>query len=840
MPSLTNDKYRLPTHVVPSAYRLRLDPDLGAATYSGTVEIDLDSSEPTSTIVLNAIELELDTAEVRTAHGTVVTGSISLDEELERATISLGEELAEGAYVLAIAFRGILNDQLRGFYRSTFSDEHGVSHAIATTQFESTDARRAFPCFDEPALKATYAITLAVPSGLSAYSNSPIDFETPLNDGRREVRFAPTMKMSTYLVAFIVGPFEQTRTIDVDGVPLAVVYPPGKGHLTDFALEIGAFSLRFFSEYFDISYPGDKVDLVAIPDFAAGAMENLGCITFRETALLVDPQTASQLEIQRVAQVVAHELAHMWFGDLVTMQWWEGIWLNEAFATFMEELCCDAFRPAWKRWVQFGIARDMAMGIDSLHSTRPIEYEVVSPDDAEGMFDLLTYEKGCSVLRMLELYLGSAVFRDGIRHYLKDHAYSNTVTADLWNALEAVSGEPVGPTMDTWILQGGHPVVTVEGGTISQAPFSYTPKPATSAIGNSWLVPVLSRPLAGGETAHQLLGTESQPLVTPAPAVANAGGSGVYRTSYGPSELATIAGSLELLDELERAVLVNDTWALVLAGRREVGGLLTLARGLGDQVEVATWATLVMALDFLHRAASHDDAAAVAATVRELLDAKLDRLGWAQRPGEDERTPTLRGLLIQALGTFGASESVRAEAIARFDSGVVEGDLANAVLATIGAINRPGDFDETLERFRSSKDPQSENRYRRSLAQFADKDLALRCFEMCFSEFRLQDVPLQVIALIANPVGGPSVWEKMTARWDEVITLLPSKTTHYLVNSITTFIADRAFAERVAGFHLEHPVDSGQRQVEQSVERMLVGVAFAERVRPGLARQLAG
>src|ERR1039458_6308745 len=504
MPSNT-DPHRLPTHVQPSAYRLRLDPDLAAATFAGTVEIDLEVTEPTRSIILNAIELDLDEPTLRGADGAPATGTVTLDEAHERASISMPAELAVGEYVLSIGFKGLLNDQLRGFYRSTFADAGGTAHTIATTQFESTDARRAFPCFDEPAFKATYEVTLVVPAGLSAYSNSPAAKDTPLDDGRREVSFTPTMKMSTYLVAFVIGPFESTPAVNVDGVPLAVVYPPGKGHLADFALEIVAFSLRFFSEYFNIPYPGEKVDLLAIPDFAAGAMENLGCITFRETALLVDPATASQLEIQRVAQVVAHELAHMWFGDLVTMQWWEGIWLNEAFATFMEELCCDAFRPAWKRWVLFGISRDAALGVDSLHSTRPIEYEVVSPEDAEGMFDLLTYEKGGSVLRMLELYLGADVFRDGIRHYLKDHAYANTVTTDLWDALETVSGEPVAKTMDTWILQGGHPVVTVEGGSISQAPFSYTPKPPDSAIGSSWLVPVLSRPLEGTTVSRQLL-----------------------------------------------------------------------------------------------------------------------------------------------------------------------------------------------------------------------------------------------------------------------------------------------------------------------------------------------
>jgi len=240
-----------------------------------------------------------------------------------------------------------------------------------------------------------------VPEHLAAYSNSPVISETSNGDGTRTVVYGPTMKMSTYLVAFVVGPFEETAAVDVDGIPLRVVYPKGKGHLAPFSLEIGAFALRFFSEYFDIAYPGEKLDLVAIPDFAFGAMENLGCVNFRETALLADPENTSRIALERIVDVVAHEIAHMWFGDLVTMGWWEGIWLNEAFATFMESICTDHFRPEWKKWVSFNPSRDMAFTVDGQHSTRPIEYEVISPNDCRGMFDILTYTNGCAVLRML-------------------------------------------------------------------------------------------------------------------------------------------------------------------------------------------------------------------------------------------------------------------------------------------------------------------------------------------------------------------------------------------------------------------------------------------------------
>ena len=385
--------------------------------------------------------------------------------------------------MISIEFAGVLNDKLHGFYRSEFTDGGGVTHVIATTQFEATDARRAFPCFDEPDRKAVFSVTLDVPDGLAAYSNGPEVDAAPLPQGGRRIRFGDTIPMSTYLVAFVVGPLVATDPVDVRGTPVRIVHVPGKGGLTAFALEAAGHSLEFFSDWFGIDYPAEKLDLVAIPDFAFGAMENLGCVTFREAVLLVDPARASRLELERVADVISHEIAHMWFGDLVTMRWWNGIWLNEAFATLMELLCVDHFRPEWDRWVSFGVERDAAMATDGLHATRPVEYPVGPPEEAQGMFDVLTYQKGAGVLRMLERYLGAERFRDGVRRYLETHRFGNTETADLWDAIEEASGEPVRDIMDSWILQGGFPLVTVD-------PTASGPTPASGPVPVARAVPV--------------------------------------------------------------------------------------------------------------------------------------------------------------------------------------------------------------------------------------------------------------------------------------------------------------------------------------------------------------
>src|SRR5215467_9396354 len=427
--------HRLPATVVPKRYDLRLEPDLAAATFAGEAVITVEVETTVTEIVCNAAELAIHSAALARDGSVPIHGSISLDEANERARFAFPAAIAPGEWKLTLRFAGILNDRLHGFYRSTYKDAAGATHIIAATQFEATDARRGFPCWDEPAFKAVFGVTLVVPESLAAVSNCAIAREEALGDGRRAVHFADTIRMSTYLVAFVVGELEATDPVMVGSTPLRVWSVPGKKHLGRFALAAGAFSLDFFERYYGLPYPGDKVDLLAIPDFAAGAMENLGAITFRENALLVNEAAAAHAELERIADVVAHEVAHMWFGDLVTMSWWNGIWLNEAFATFMELMAVDAWKAEWRRWTTFGVSRSAAMHVDGLEATRSIEYEVRDPHDCRAMFDLLTYEKGASVLRMLEQHLGADPFREGVRLYLERHRYANAETIDLWKAL---------------------------------------------------------------------------------------------------------------------------------------------------------------------------------------------------------------------------------------------------------------------------------------------------------------------------------------------------------------------------------------------------------------------
>ncbi|MGE3621255.1 MAG: M1 family metallopeptidase [Acidimicrobiia bacterium] len=837
--------YRLPTSVVPRRYELELAPDLAAATFAGQVAVEADVVEPTREVVLNAVELEVDEAWVQV--GPVRhEAAVALDAETERATLTVAEVLEPGPVVVGLRFRGVLNDKLRGFYRSTFTDPDGVERTIATTQFEATDARRAFPCWDEPEAKAVFAVSLVVEGDLTVVSNAGVAADEPVGEGRRRVRFADTMPMSTYLVAFVVGPLEVAGPVDVDGTPLRILCPPGKSHLTPFALEVAAFSLRYLADYFDIAYPGDTLDLVAIPDFAFGAMENLGCVTFRETLLLVDPDKATQSELQRVVDVIAHELAHMWFGDLVTMKWWNGIWLNEAFATFMELKVTDAFRPEWERWVGFGLSRSTAFDTDALHSTRPVEYPVVSPRDAEGMFDVLTYEKGAAVVRMLEQYLGEEPFRAGIRRYMDTHRYGNTETTDLWDAIEAATGEPVRRIMDSWIFQGGFPEVTVErragGLALAQRAFTYLDGEASGA---EWAIPLVLR--VGGEgppaTTTTLLDEATAELDLPAePAwvVGNVEGNGFYRVRYGDElRRALVERAQQELSALERYGLVDDTWASVLAGTTPARAVVELAEGMADEEDLAVWSRLVGALSSLHRVVADAGRPALSARLRGILRPPLDRLGWQPVANDDDRRRELRGVLLGALAIVGDDPEARAWARRIFADlragAAVDATLGAAAVRVVAATAGPADLDELLAGFRGASTPQEEQRYLYSLADVDDPAQFDRVLALAVSdEVRTQNAPFLVGACVANRRNGAAAWALISQRWEEMNQRFPANSIVWLLNGIRA-VADAGLAARIEAFLDEHPVPQAAKVVAQHRERMRVTVALAEREATRLA-----
>jgi puromycin-sensitive aminopeptidase len=844
--------HRLPRSILPRRYDLTLTPDLDGATFGGSVDIDVEVMEPAADVVLNAIELEIDEAWV-TIDGERRDVAVALDSEAERATLTLAAELPPGPAVVSLRFRGLLNDKLRGFYRSTFTDDAGAERVIATTQFEATDARRAFPCWDEPDCKATFAITLIVDEALQAVSNGAIVSDEPTSCGRRRVRFAETMALSTYLVAFIVGPLEATEPIDVDGTPVRLLCLPGKSHLTPFGLEVAEYSLRYLADYFDLPYPGDSMDLVAIPDFAFGAMENLGCVTFRETLLLADPEQATQGELQNVVDVIAHELAHMWFGDLVTMRWWNGIWLNEAFATFMELKVTDAFRPEWERWVGFGLARSTAFDTDALAATRPIEYPVVSPADAEGMFDVLTYEKGAAVVRMLEQYLGEVPFRAGIRKYMATHRYGNTETTDLWDAIEEATGEPVRRIMDSWIFQGGHPIVSVStanDGTVlhlTQERSRYLADETDLAV---WVVPMQLRyETASGTvvtTTALLDGTalDIDVAETVRWVVANVEGHGFYRVRYSaPLRAALVALAQDDLSDVERYGLVDDTWVAVLAGATSADEFLTLADGFSAETDVSVWRRLLGALDQLERLLEGHERHALHARVRRLVSPALDRLGWDGRDGDTDRDRELRGALIGALAILGddpAAQARVAELFVRYraDHTSVEANVAAAVVRATAVHADQAVLDEIIDGFRNGATPQEEQRYLYALSDVRDPALMGQVLELSMTaEVRTQNAPFLIGACIANRDNGAVAWRVVHERWDEMNERFPSNSIVRMLHGIRA-VTDPALAADIEAFLEEHPVPQAKQTLLQHLERMRVTVALREREAARLAASL--
>jgi puromycin-sensitive aminopeptidase len=843
--------HRLPTTAMPSRYDIRLTPDLEAGTFTGEETVAVTVREAVEEIVLNAADLVVDAVRIERGGSPAVEGSATLEPEAERARLRFPRRVEPGEWTLTLRFHGPLNEQLHGFYRSTWKDADGHPHTLAATQFEAVDARRAFPCWDEPAAKAVFAVTLVVPEGYAAISNTRILRETPAGPGRRAVTFADTIRMSTYLVAFFVGELEASDPVMVGPTPIRVWSVPGKRALSGFALEAAAFCLRFFEEYYGIPYPGDKLDLLGIPDFASGAMENLGAITFRETALLVDRAAASHSELARVADVVAHEVAHMWFGDLATMAWWNGIWLNEAFATFMEMLAVDAWKPEWERWVSFGVARAGAFAVDGLRASRPIEFPVEAPRDCEAMFDLLTYEKGASVLRMLEQYLGPETFRRGVRLYLERHAYANAETTDLWRALGDAAGQPIPAVMDGWVFQPGYPLVTVEptpgGLRLAQEHFTYLPA-ASGAPRETWKVPLSLRVASAGRVSEHrvLLDGATTELRLPGAAdwvVANAGGHGFYRVAYGGGLRDRLLAALDQLEAIERFGLVGDLWAMAVAGRLGAVDYVELTARLRNEPDRNVWVLILGSFGYVNRAIEDSARPGLAALVRDRLGPAAARLGWEPRPGERELTRQLRGDVLRALGTLGDDPATRERARELFarhrdDPTAVDPNVWPAVIATVAAGGGEADYAECLERFHRARTPQEEQRYLYALAGFRSPDLLGQTLERTVNgEIRSQDAPFVVRALLTSVWGRGLAWEFVQRHWETMARLYPPSAYRWMWDGVTGLTRPKWEVE-VRAFFPAHGIHLGGKVLDQYLEELSIGVRFHEREAATLAAHL--
>jgi len=817
---------RLPDTVIPTHYTLTLTPDLKAATFSGVEKIDINLKEPTNSITLNAAEITFQSVAIF-PNGPEQTGVVSLDPQKEQATFTFPKTIPAGSAVLSIHYAGILNNELRGFYLSKTARRN-----YAVTQFEPTDARRAFPCFDEPAFKAAFDISLVVDQNDTAISNGAIVSDTPgPGAGKHTLEFSTTPKMSTYLVAFLVGDFACTAGRQ-DNVDIRVCSTPDKVALTSYGLDVAKFALHYYNSYFGIRYPLKKLDLIAVPDFEAGAMENFGAITFRETELLIDPKTASVQSKMNVAIVVTHEMAHQWFGDLVTMQWWNNIWLNEGFASWMENKATAAFNKAWNVPLLVASEEQRTLDIDSQPTTRAIRAKADTPDEINQMFDGISYGKAGDVLLMVENYLGANTFREGVHAYLAAHLYGNATAEDFWNAQTAVSHKPVDKIMDSLVAQPGVPLLTFgepANGQVSvhQTRFFLDPKQKPDPA-QQWTLPVCFKSAPGIRNCD-VLTTATSSLNVPASPVffANGEGRGYYRAAYAPAEYSKLVARIETdLAPAERISLTGDEWAQVRADKAKVGDYLQLVAALKNDgnAEVISNALVNVATIYERLAATPEERARLSAWIDSTFAPILVKLGPAAA-SDDDNTRCLRAQLLATVGRYGKSPEVLSMARQIADRYLADPASIDATIgqAALSVTARNGDaawFDKLERAYETSDNPQFKNNALRLLAEFRSPQLVKRALDYAMSpKVRNQDAYLQFSIPLADETTRDQAWNYIKANWDRVQAQLTTSTGGYLV-AYTGYFCSPEARDDVKSFFTSHRVPASNASLQHAIEHI--------------------
>jgi aminopeptidase N/puromycin-sensitive aminopeptidase len=835
---------RLPQTVRPEHYSLILTPDLKAATFSGIETIDVNLVEPTDHITLNAVEIAFESVKVSTGDKQQ-KAAVSLDKDKQQATFTFAEKLPTGAATLSIAYTGTLNNELRGFYLSKTDKRN-----YAVTQFESTDARRAFPSFDEPAFKATYDVSLVVDSGDTAISNGEIIADTagPVA-GKHTLKFATTPKMSTYLVAFLVGDFQCTSG-EADGVTIRSCSTPDKVTLTPYSVDVAKFVLHYYNNYFGIPYPLKKLDLIALPDFEAGAMENFGAITFRETALLIDPKTASVGAMKDVALTIAHEMAHQWFGDLVTMQWWDNIWLNEGFATWMETKAVALMHPEWNIDQMIASGMDQVLNLDAQPTTRAIRAKADSPDEINQMFDGIAYGKAAVVLLTVENYLGEETFRHGVHNYLAAHKYANATAEDFWGAQTSTSHKPVDKIMESLVAQPGAPILTfgeLSKGTVAvkQERFFLSPSIQPDPT-QKWTLPVCFKTKTGQNC--DLLTPSIARLKSPKDALffANAGGKGYYRSAYPPSVYASLVTQVETtLTPAERISLIGDQWAQVRANKAPIGAYLDLAAAVKTDTgaEVVGAATSGVRATYTRVASTAGERAALATWIRSTFAPQYAKVG-PPSDADSANTRELRAQLFGILGNFAKDPTVLAQAretAAKFlaNPASVDATFGQAALQIAARNGDAALFDQLQKVSETSTNPEFQEGALRLLAMFENPALVQRSLDYAVSgKVRNQDAIIQFAIALDSDENRDQAWKYIQNNWEKVQAQFTTEMGAVLVGSTGSFCSagDRTSVEQ---FFSTHKVASSDKALKHALERIDGCIELRKLQEPNLKQWLA-
>lgn len=834
---------RLPKTILPLRYDLTIQPDLQKFTFSGNVAITIAVKKPTKKIVLHAKQLTISSAYAKNEKEKIA--SVTIDEENETVTLKFKEIITTGKSMLYVTFDGVMDDTMRGFYRSKYFIE-GQEEYLGVTQFEATDARRSFPCFDEPAMKAVFSVSLVIPKELTAIANTIEKKEESFGEDLKKVTFVDTPIMSTYLLAFIVGKFEYISKKTKEGVLVRVFVTPGKKAQARFALDAGVKILSFFESYFAIQYPLPVMDLIAIPDFAAGAMENWGAVTYRETALLVDEEHSSTANKQWVALVIAHELAHQWFGNLVTMEWWTDIWLNEGFATFIEYLAVDHVFPQWDIWTQF-VTMDLgsALKLDGLENTHPIEVEVYHPDEINEIFDAVSYSKGATVIRMLQVYLGDTVFQKGLQKYLKTHAYKNAKTKDLWACLELVSKKPVGKIMKAWTKQAGYPLVTVteKGNTfhLQQARFFASPKHIKKIDKTLWPIPLSV--IHGEKKLGEKILMQKKSITIDKPkdtwTKINTLETSMVRVHYPLKQLLFFEKPIseKTLSGADRLGIIRDAFDIGFSGRGSVSDSLRLLSFYKNEHNYIVWSEIASQIDQLDLLiASEPFYEKFGQYARDIFTPIALKMGWEKRKGEPHTATLLRSTALYHAATYGNKTKIE-KALLRFQKGNVPADLRGVVYSIVAQYGDEKTYNTLLKMEEETDLQEEKDRIVRALCCVRNKKLLQKTLDLTFTDrIRSQDAFRIIHFTFINPIGKEMAWEFVKKNWDIILErygvgghLLPR-----FIKPASVFATNEK-AKEISAFFKTHKAPGAERSVLQTIEQVVANTAWFEKDKHNIA-----